>query len=445
MKTFFYKTRTSLFLLFICIGFIFSAKATIYPISLTYSGTNEVPPNASTATGTFVGTYDDATNTISYTITFSGLSSNTVAAHFHAPAPPGVAVAPILTHVGFPLGVTAGVYVKVDVLTNLLESQLLAGLVYSNIHTTLLPGGELRTQIFLGAPFTAPTITCPTNITVSNDANLCSASVSFAATNITGNPAPTVTYNIGATVITSPHIFPVGTTTVNAMALSGGGVATCSFTVTVNDVEDPVVSNMSATPNTLWPPNHKLKDVTVNYTSTDNCAVVSCVLTVSSDEPVNSWGDGNTSPDWVIVDDHHVKLRAERSGKGDGRVYTITATCVDAAGNTGSNTTTVTVAHDQGNVSARTMIYGADQSPRALSVIATPNPSRNYFTLHIETDNNKDKMSIRVSDVMGRIVETRNNLSGNQTLRFGNNLKAGIYFVELRQGNETQYMKLLKQ
>lgn len=522
MKKLYQKTPPSLFLFLVFLGINFFSNATVYPINLTYSGANEVPPNTSVATGTLVGTYDDATNTISYTITFSGLESNSVAAHFHAPAPPGINAAVTLAHAGFPLGVTAGVYVKVDVFTDLQESQLLAGLMYSNIHTVNRPGGELRTQIFLGAPFTAPVITCPADTTLSNGLDSCAKSVAFNPATATGTPTPTISYRINSTVITSPHVFPVGATIVTAYAVSGGGfdsctftvtvndtlaptvtcpaniiqdndsgfcgaivnytptvldncpgatavgvpasgtffpvgtttvdvtatdasgnTDTCSFTVTVNDVEDPVVSNMSATPNSLWPPNHKLKDITVNYTSTDNCAVISCELTVTSDEAVNGWGDGNTSPDWVIVDDHHVKLRAERSGKGDGRVYTITATCIDAAGNTGSNSTTVTVAHNQGNVSARSMIYG-EQSPGGLSVIATPNPSRNYFTLHIETDNNTDKMSVRVSDVLGRVVETRNNLSGTQTLRIGNNLKAGIYFVELRQGNETQFMKLLK-
>jgi hypothetical protein len=286
----------------------------------------------------------------------------------------------------------------------------------------------------------APTVTCPANIIQDNDPGVCGAVVNYTPTVLDNCPGATA---VG--VPASGTVFPVGTTTVDVTATdASGNTDTCSFTVTVNDVEDPVVSNMSATPNSLWPPNHKLKDITVDYTSTDNCAVVSCELTVTSDEAVNGWGDGNTSPDWVIVDDHHVKLRAERSGKGDGRVYTITATCVDAAGNTGSNSTTVAVAHDQGNISARTMIYGTDQSPQGLSIIATPNPSRNYFNLYIETDNNTNKMSVRVSDVLGRIVETRNNLSGTQTLRIGSNLKAGIYFVELRQGNETQYMKLLK-
>ena len=50
-----------------------------------------------------------------------------------------------------------------------------------------------------------------------------------------------------------------------------------------------------------------------------------------------------TSPDWQVVDPHHVMLRAERSLGGDGRVYTVTITATDAAGGSGTQQVTVTV------------------------------------------------------------------------------------------------------
>ena len=64
-------------------------------------------------------------------------------------------------------------------------------------------------------------------------------------------------------------------------------------------------------------------------------------------EAINGTGDGNTSPDWQVVDAHHVKLRAERAGNGSGRTYTLTVTCTDAAGNRTVRTATVLVPHDQ--------------------------------------------------------------------------------------------------
>lgn len=144
-------------------------------------------------------------------------------------------------------------------------------------------------------------------------------------------------------------------------ALTGGITAFVGFTGgtdtlgAVQDVETwtfqnppPTISGVSVDKPTLWPPNHKMVEVTVSYGATDPCSSPVCTLTVSSNEPVNGTGDGNTSPDWVVVDAHHVQLRAERSGNGDGRVYTITITCRDSAGNTASSTATVTVAHDKG-------------------------------------------------------------------------------------------------
>ena len=82
----------------------------------------------------------------------------------------------------------------------------------------------------------------------------------------------------------------------------------------------------------------------------DNCdSEPSCQITsVSSNEPVNGSGDGNTSPDWVITGNLTVDLRAERSGSGSGRVYTIEVTCTDASVNSSTDTVNVTVPHDKG-------------------------------------------------------------------------------------------------
>jgi hypothetical protein len=86
---------------------------------------------------------------------------------------------------------------------------------------------------FTLATANAPAITCPANITTNPNLNGCKASVPFAAT-ATGIPMSTITYRIGNTVITSPHVFSKGTTTVTATASNGVSPdATCSFTVTV--------------------------------------------------------------------------------------------------------------------------------------------------------------------------------------------------------------------
>src|SRR5205823_6771820 len=123
---------------------------------------------------------------------------------------------------------------------------------------------------------------------------------------------------------------------VNSTAsVASGNTATCAFNVSVSDAEPPSITNVSVDPAVLKQNNHELVDVTVNYTAVDNSGgTPTVVLTVTSNEPTNGLGDGDTAPDWEVVDAHHVRLRQERSGLEPGRIYTITITAADSAGNT---------------------------------------------------------------------------------------------------------------
>ena len=107
------------------------------------------------------------------------------------------------------------------------------------------------------------------------------------------------------------------------------------------------VVNASATPSVLWPPNHQFVDVAVNYVVLSDCGSYTTQLSVASNEPINGLGDGDTAPDWQIVNNHLVRLRAERAGTGTGRVYTITITAADSLGQPTSADVTVTVPHDK--------------------------------------------------------------------------------------------------
>jgi uncharacterized repeat protein (TIGR01451 family) len=138
------------------------------------------------------------------------------------------------------------------------------------------------------------------------------------------------------------------TTTATVSALQGDPDASnnSAQATVIAQNPPPVLSAASPSRATLWPPNHALVDVTVGYTVTDNCPGTTCALSVTSSEPANGTGDGDTGPDFVIVDDHHVKLRAERAGNGPGRTYTIGVLCGDSGGGVSSTTTSVRVPHN---------------------------------------------------------------------------------------------------
>jgi hypothetical protein len=198
-----------------------------------------------------------------------------------------------------------------------------------------------------------PTANAGTDVTVSADAT-CKATVTLHGSG-TDPDGDTLTYTwtgvFGTVVGKDPTvILPLGTHSILLTVTDGkGGSATDTVSVTVNDTTAPIVSAVTPSRTELFPPNHKMINITLNYTATDNCSSVTCTVAVTANEPINGLGDGNTEPDWVVVDAKHIQLRAERSGLGTDRIYTITVTCKDPAGNTTVRTTYVTVPHDQGN------------------------------------------------------------------------------------------------
>jgi len=107
---------------------------------------------------------------------------------------------------------------------------------------------------------------------------------------------------------------------------------------------------VTVTRDTLWPPNHKYVTVHANVKVTDNLDrhITPTLVSVTSNEPDDGLGDGDQPNDILILTDFTFKLRAERSGGDDDRVYTITYQATDSCGNVTIATATVTVLHDQG-------------------------------------------------------------------------------------------------
>ena len=121
--------------------------------------------------------------------------------------------------------------------------------------------------------------------------------------------------------------------------------STCTATVTVVDNIPPTIISVVPNPQAIWPSDRKMKTVTVTTTSTDNCPGTTCKITAVAIKAGEFAGD-NIGPDWEITGDNTVNLRAEIPRKGIKRIYTITVTCTDAAGNTTTDETDVTVSHN---------------------------------------------------------------------------------------------------
>jgi subtilisin-like proprotein convertase family protein len=215
----------------------------------------------------------------------------------------------------------------------------------------------------------ACTLTCPADMTAANDPRMCGAVVSYPPIGVSGSCG---------TVASSPasgSFFPVGTTGVTATGTStgGGGITgTCGFNVMVNDEEDPTLV-VTLSPDFLWPPNHRMMDVSATVTASDNCGSATVLLTsVMSNEADNSngVGDGNTVNDIQGADtgtsDLMFSVRAERAGGGQGRFYTATYTATDGSGNTAVTGPTVFVPHDQGGTAEPLILGVAETVPGTL-------------------------------------------------------------------------------
>jgi hypothetical protein len=101
--------------------------------------------------------------------------------------------------------------------------------------------------------------------------------------------------------------------------------------------------------NRLWPPNHKIILISIlGITDSDGDPTQVTITKITQDEPVNGLGDGDTSPDGFGVGKAQAQVRAERSGKGNGRVYAIYFDAADGKGGRCAGTVSLGVPHDQG-------------------------------------------------------------------------------------------------
>ena len=277
--------------------------------------------------------------------------------------------------------------------------------------------------------------TCPPAKSVSTDPKKCTAIV-MGIDPVFSPAGSTAAINYSLAGVTvgngtgsvSGTTFNKGITTVT-YTLANDPAITCSFTVTVQDNEAPVITNPLAHPDMLWPPNHQMKDIEIHYELSDNCGATA-VLSVTSNEPQSSTEAGDVSGDWQIINEHYIKLRAERKGNGTGRTYTITIMATDDSGNKSSKQVFVKVPYN-------------GPGTQEISIKAFPNPTTNEFYLS-SPDKTLERVTIKVMNNFGRVVETFSKVSLSNVLKFGVNYPPGIYAVEIFNNSFSRKLILVK-
>ena len=139
----------------------------------------------------------------------------------------------------------------------------------------------------------------------------------------------------------SGSTFPIETTIVTASATdAASNIATGAFTITVRDTTAPLISGLSASPDSIWPPNHKMVLVTLTALVTDevDSAPVTRIVSVTSE---NDRGKSQSQGAWEITGPLTLNLRAVAHTS-----YLITVESRDLFGNVSARSVTVRVEHD---------------------------------------------------------------------------------------------------
>ena len=121
------------------------AESQLVYLKAILQGSQEVPPNASLAKGTVIVKYNKTLKSLELKGDYQNLSSPITGSHIHSPAPPGTNAGVLFTLSN--TGSTLGTLSTNVTLTTGQEADLLAGLMYVNVHSATFPAGEIRGQL----------------------------------------------------------------------------------------------------------------------------------------------------------------------------------------------------------------------------------------------------------------------------------------------------------
>jgi len=222
----------------------------------------------------------------------------------------------------------------------------------------------------------------------------------------------------------------------------------------------PVTANARAVVDRQWPPDHSWADVNITGISDpDGDPVALLVMGVTQDEPVESHGEGGAEggvgvgpscADAAIVDGR-ARIRLERDGSGNGRVYAITFSASDGCGGTSEGRVSVCVPHEPGRECVddgqrfNSLVCGgrsaerdaAESQPRTALAVPAVHAGRASIRYSLAA---AAAMRLEVFDVTGRrvaVLESGVRPAGEHTIEWGVSGAAGIYFARLSVGART--------
>jgi hypothetical protein len=224
--------------------------------------------------------------------------------------------------------------------------------------------------------------------------------------------------------------------------------------VAPNPNQPPDCSQAAPSVATLWPPNHNMVNVSIlGVTDPDGDPVTITITRITQDEPVNGLGDGDTGPDGAGIGTSTAQVRAERSGRGNGRVYCISFTADDGKGGTCDGSVKVGVPHNQGkgkvpvddgqnyNSTAASKPIAMEFAPEA-DLMNYPNPFNPSTTIRY-TLPEASNVRLTIYNVLGQEIRTLVNAAqtrGVHSVQWdgrdasGRQAATGVYIYRLEAG-----------
>jgi hypothetical protein len=175
--------------------------------------------------------------------------------------------------------------------------------------------------------------------------------------------------------------------------------------------------------------------VTVRYETSDG--------TAQSPKDYKAAKGNITIPAGSIVDSIHINISSDNITENEEYFDVLLSNPINGVLSGMGKVTIIDGKEPIAKANNTTSIYDQGIAKQKLRVNAFPNPTGHYFTLLLQSKNTAPA-TIKIMDILGRIVETRAEITPNSSLMFGHNYHTGIYYVEVIQANERVVMKIIK-